>query len=160
MRHAAITERGRGWLVVAAAFIGGFVVFGVMYSFGTFFTAMVHAFDASRTEASGFFAATGCAFYILGAAAGHLADRVGPRIVVAAGAIVMSSSLVLTAFIEHLWVGYLTYGIGMGLGAACAYVPTPSAVGGWSPGAAPWRWASRRVAPVAACWWYRRSVPP
>ena len=127
----AAAESGRAWLVVGAAFIGGFVVFGVMYSFGAFFTAMVHDFNASRTAASGFFSATGCAFYILGAAAGHLADRVGPRIVVGAGAIIMGGSLVLTAFIDRLWVGYLTYGIGMGLGAACAYVPTLSVVGGW-----------------------------
>ncbi|TWT11462.1 MFS transporter [Reyranella sp. CPCC 100927] len=129
--NPAITEQGRAWLVVAAAFIGGFVVFGVMYSFGAFFMAMVREFDASRTAASGFFSATGCAFYILGAGAGHLADRWGPRIVVATGAVVMGGSLVLTAFIEHLWVGYLTYGVGMGLGAACAYVPTLSVVGGW-----------------------------
>jgi len=131
MPHRATTERGRAWLVVGAAFIGGFVVFGVMYSFGAFFMAMVREFDASRTATSGFFSATGCAFYILGAAAGHVADRFGPRIVVATGSIVMSGSLVLTAFIEHIWVGYLTYGVGMGLGAACAYVPTLSVVGGW-----------------------------
>ena len=31
-----------------------------------------------------------------------------------------------------MWVGYLTYGIGVGLGAACAYVPTLAIVGGRS----------------------------
>jgi MFS family permease len=30
-----------------------------------------------------------------------------------------------------MWWGYLTYGIGVGLGAACAYVPTLAIVGGW-----------------------------
>ena len=37
----------------------------------------------------------------------------------------------MTALIDRIWIGYLTYGIGVGVGAACAYVPTLAAVGGW-----------------------------
>jgi hypothetical protein len=33
----------------------------------------------------------------------------------------MGSGLVLTGFIEQMWQGYLTYGVGVGVGAACAY---------------------------------------
>jgi len=36
-----------------------------------------------------------------------------------------------SAFIEQIWVGHLTYGIGVGFGAACSYVPTLAIVGGW-----------------------------
>ena len=41
------------WLVVLASFIVGFVVFGILYSFGAFFDSMIAEFDASRTAASG-----------------------------------------------------------------------------------------------------------
>jgi len=119
------------WSVVVAAFIAGFVVFGVMYSFGTFFTPMVVEFHASRAATSAFFSITSLVFYLSGTVTGHLSDRFGPRIVVGTGAVVMGASLMLTASIAQLWVGYLTYGVGVGVGAACAYIPTLAIVGGW-----------------------------
>ena len=33
--------------------------------------------------------------------------------------------------IDRLWLGYLTYGLGVGVGVACAYVPMVAVVGGW-----------------------------
>jgi MFS family permease len=50
---------------------------------------------------------------------------------VGCGALLIGGGLVLTAFIDKIWAGYLTYGIGIGVGAACAYVPTLAAIGGW-----------------------------
>lgn len=117
--------------MVGVAFLASFVVFGVMYSFGAFFTPMAAEFHASRAATSAFFVITGVANYMLASLTGHLSDRFGPRIVVGIGAIVMGTGLVLTAFIGHMWVGYLTYGVGVGVGAACAYIPTLAIVGGW-----------------------------
>ena len=119
------------WFMVAAAFIAGFVVFGVMYSFGAFFQPMAAEFHADRATTSAFFSITGMVFYMSGSLAGHLSDRLGPRIVVGTGAIVMGASLMLTASIGQLWVGYLSYGVGVGIGAACVYIPTLAIVGGW-----------------------------
>lgn len=119
------------WCVVGAAFIAGFVVFGVMYSFGAFFEPMAAEMHANRAATSAFFSITGLVFYMSGSLTGHLSDRFGPRIVVGTGAVVMGASLMLTASIGQLWVGYLTYGVGVGTGAACAYIPTLAIVGGW-----------------------------
>ncbi|MEO9190454.1 MAG: hypothetical protein ABI224_10720 [Acetobacteraceae bacterium] len=77
-------------------------------------------FHASRAATSAFFSITGFLFYMIGPITGHLSDRLGPRVMVGLGAAIMGGSLVLTAFIGQLWVGYLTYGIGLGVGAACA----------------------------------------
>jgi MFS family permease len=121
----------RAWLTVAAAFLAGFVVFGITYSFGVFVEPMAEEFHASRTVTSTIFSITGLTFYALGSLTGHLTDRLGPRIVVSAGALLLGAGLVSTAFIDQMWGGYLTYGIGVGLGAACAYVPTLAIVGGW-----------------------------
>lgn len=117
--------------MIAAAFIAGFVVYGVMYSFGAFFEPMAAEFHADRTATSAFFSITGLVFSMSGPLTGHLSDRFGPRIVVGTGAVVMGASLMLTAAIGQLWVGYLSYGIGVGVGAACAYIPTLAIVGGW-----------------------------
>lgn len=121
----------RAWLMVAAAFVVGFVDFGIMYSFGAFFAPMATEFHASRAATSVLFSATGLAFYSFGSLTGYLSDRFGPRIVVGVGAIVMGAGLALTAAIDRMWVGYLTYGLGVGAGAACAYVPTLAIIGGW-----------------------------
>ena len=77
------------------------------------------------------FSITVLVWCLLGPVTGHLSDRFGPRIVVATGAIVMGLGLALTSMIDRLWLGYLTYGIGVGVGVACAYVPMVAVVGGW-----------------------------
>jgi len=121
----------RAWLTVAAAFIGGFVVFGAIYSFGVFIEPIASEFRTGRAATSALFSITSLSFYAFGSLTGHLSDRLGPRIVVSAGAGLLGAGLAASAFIEQLWAGYLTYGIGVGVGAACAYVPTLAIVGGW-----------------------------
>ncbi len=128
---ATEVDSPRAWLTVAAAFLAGFVVFGITYSLGVFVEPMAAELHASRAATSALFSITGLAFYALGSLTGHLSDRLGPRIVVSTGALLLGAGLVFTAYIEEIWGGYLTYGIGVGLGAACAYVPTLAIVGGW-----------------------------
>ena len=119
----------RAWLAVAAAFIAGFVVFGIIYSFGVFLGPIAGDLNVGSAAVTVLFSATGVSFYMLGSFTGHLSDRFGPRRVVLAGAMILGAGLVLTALIDRLWIGYLTYGIGVGMGAACVYVPTLAVVG-------------------------------
>ncbi len=130
-RRTDARDSGRAWSMVAAAFIVGFVIFGVMYSFGVFFDPMATEFHTNRAATSAFFSIANCCFFLSGPIAGWLSDRWGPRIAVGAGAVMMGSGLALTASIGDMWIGYLTYGIGVGVGAACAYIPTLAIVGGW-----------------------------
>ncbi|MCC6434086.1 MAG: MFS transporter [Acidimicrobiales bacterium] len=60
-----------------------------------------------------------------------MADRIGPRPVLAVGAVFMVAGLLATSRVAALWLGYLTYAVGVGIGVACAYVPMVAAVGGW-----------------------------
>ncbi|MDQ8726131.1 MFS transporter [Bradyrhizobium sp. LHD-71] len=124
-------DTGYAWCVVAAAFVAGFVVFGIVYSFGVLLPPVMTEFHASRAAASAYYAIASLIFYMLGPLSGHIADRFGPHIVTAVGAIAMASGLIATAFIGHLWTGYATYGFGVGLGAGCAYVPTLAILGRW-----------------------------
>ena len=43
----------------------------------------------------------------------------------------MGTGLVLTSQVDRLWLGYVTYGIGVGVAVACGYVPMVAVVGGW-----------------------------
>jgi MFS family permease len=133
-QHRAVADAPdslAGWLAALSAFIAGFVGLGVMYTFGVFFTPMEAEFHASRTATSVFFAITGMLFYLFGSVAGRLSDRFGARRIVLVGAIIMGAGLALTAAAPQMWTGYLTYGVGVGIGAACAYIPTLALVGGW-----------------------------
>ena len=139
-----------GWLVALSAFIAGFVAFGVTYSFGAFFTSMEAEFHASRTETSAFFAVTGMLFYFFGSITGRLSDRFGPQPIVAAGAVIMGAGLILTAAAPRMWIGYLAYSAGAGIGAPARMSQHLRSLADGSRAIAQRRWAWLRPAPDAA----------
>ena len=107
------------------------LVFGVAYSFGAFFTPMAAEFHSGSGATAIFFSITAFLWFTLGLVSGTAGDRFGTRRVMAVGAVVMGAGLVLTSFVHQLWLGYLTYGIGVGVGTACGYVPMVAVVGSW-----------------------------
>jgi MFS family permease len=121
----------QAWLMVAVSFVALFTVYGVAYSFGAFFKSMAQEFHAGPGATSAVFSTTVFVWGVLGFPSGHLADRFGPRPIIILGAVAIGVGLVMTASIEHLWAAYFTYGIGVGVGIACGYVPTVAVVGGW-----------------------------
>ena len=128
---AARLGSARAWLVVAGGFVSTFTVFGVAYSFGAFFEGMATDFDASSSATSLVFSITAFLYFLLGAVSGRVADRIGPRPVLLFGAVALSGGLFATSRVESLALGYVTYGVGVGLAVACGYVPIVSTVGAW-----------------------------
>jgi MFS family permease len=55
----------------------------------------------------------------------------GPRPVLLVGAVALLVGLLATSRVQSLAAGYVTYGVGMGIAAACGYIPMVAAVGGW-----------------------------
>ena len=108
-----------------------FTVFGIVYSFGAFFGPMAREFHSGAGATALVFSVTAFLYFGLGVVSGGLADRVGPRKVVFAGAVVMGAGLLLTAVVPSIELGYVTYGLGVGIGTACGYVPMVGAAGGW-----------------------------
>jgi len=131
IRALELFDSPRAWRMTAAAFVALFASYGIAYSFGAFFKPMAAEFGAARSQTSIVFSLTVFVWSMSGSLAGHLADRYGPRVVVTTGALVMAAGLILTAFIDRLWVGYITYSIGVGTGIATSYVPMIAVVGGW-----------------------------
>lgn len=124
-------DGGRGWLVASAAALSTFAVFGVAYSFGAFFNAMSDEFDVGSSQTALFFSITISLSFFAGLFTGRWADRVGPRRVVLTAAASLMLGLLATAAVQSIWLGYLTYGVGVGFAVACGYVPMVAAVGGW-----------------------------
>ncbi|WP_219412369.1 MFS transporter [Pseudonocardia nigra] len=128
--HPAL-DSARGWLSVAAAFVSMAVVFGIAYGFGAFFTPMAAEFGAGNGATSVVFSITACCWFVLGSVSGRAADRFGPRPVLLVGAAALLVGLLVTSVVTELWMGYLSYGLGVGIAVACGYVPMVAAVGGW-----------------------------
>lgn len=121
----------RAWLTVVAAFLSSAVTLGTAYSFGAFFESMSDDFGSERGATAVIFGLTTFLFFWLSIFTGRLLDRSGPRVVLLLGATAMFAGLVLTSRVDSLEVGYVTYGAGVGIAAACGYVPMVAMVGGW-----------------------------
>lgn len=120
-----------GWIVVVAVHFALFVIFGVAYSFAAFFSAFQTEFSAARGDVSLIFAICGFLYFLIGAFAGQIADRFGPRRVAFAGMLFLALGLVIASFATSLYQLYVTYSIGVGLGVGCVYVPSVGAVQPW-----------------------------
>jgi MFS family permease len=129
--EAISVDGTRGWLVVAVAFLANVVAFGITYSFGVMFEGMSAEFGAGRGATVAVFSLAMALHFLLGSVVGPATDRHGPRILLLVGAVVMSAGLLFTAMAPTLWIAGVTYGVGTGVGTACAYVPMISAVAGW-----------------------------
>lgn len=127
----AVVDSRRAWLTVVAAFLASGTTLGTAYSFGAFFESMSEEFDAASGETAVIFGVTTFSFFSLSIVTGRLADRSGPRLVLLIGAAGMLTGLLLTSRVESLGAGYVTYGAGVGIAAACGYVPMVAVVGGW-----------------------------
>ncbi|NYH77338.1 MFS family permease [Actinopolyspora biskrensis] len=124
-------DTGRAWVVLGGATLGLFVAFGIAYSYGAFFTPLATYFGVGPGLASVLFSITSLLFFCLGVVTGPLADRVGLRLVLSVGAVVLALGLVGASLAHTAWQAYLAYGFGVGLGVGCLYVPVVSAVGSW-----------------------------
>ena len=130
-RRDATIDSGRAWLTVVASFLASAVTLGTAYSFGAFFESMSEEFEAAKGATAVIFGITTFLFFSLSIITGRLSDRFGPRLVLVIGASAMFIGLIATSRVQSLGVGYVTYGAGVGIAAACGYVPMVAVVGGW-----------------------------
>ncbi len=120
-----------GWFVVAAAFAVTFVGFGCAYTFSAFVESLQKDFGASRGSVSLVFSLAGFLYFGLGIVSGPLADRWGSRRLAVIGMILTGLGLAIASTARSLEAVYAAYGLGVGLGVGCSYVPAVGAVQRW-----------------------------
>ena len=128
---ASSQESRRGWYVVAGTFLVLTFGFGSAYSFGTFFTPLQDAFDAPRAAVSAAFSLAILTLFSVGPLTGTLADRLGPRMLVAGGIALVGSGLIIASFAQALWHVQAAFAVCIGGGVGMAYVPAVGAVQKW-----------------------------
>jgi len=124
-------EPSEGWLVVWATFVCLAVIFGVAYSFAAFFRSFATEFAVDRADVSLVFGLSGLLYFLLGAPAGMLADRFGPRAVCTAGMLCIAAGLLASSVAPSMpWI-YAAWGAGLGVGIELAYAPSIASVPPW-----------------------------
>jgi MFS family permease len=118
-------------MVVAASFVSVAVIFGVAYSFAAFFRSFGNEFAAERADVSLVFGLSGLIYFLLGAGAGMLADRFGPRLVCAAGMLFIAAGLLASSFAQSMAAIYVAWGAGLGIGIGLVYAPSSACVPPW-----------------------------
>jgi MFS family permease len=116
------------WIVLGALTLCMLAASGLRSVFGVYIKPMEAEFGWSRGALSG---AAAVSLLILGAAGplvGRLADRLGPRLVIAGALLVLGLGSIGSAFVQRLWHIYVTAGVLMALGAGGAALTTGSAV--------------------------------
>src|SRR4051794_36590797 len=134
MNREAVLSNPRifhGWFVVAAAFAVTFVGFGSAYTFSAFLESLQRDFGASRGSVSLVFSLAGFLYFGLGIVSGPLADRFGARPLAIIGMLLTGLGLAAASAAHSLLEVYAAYGLGVGLGVGCAYVPAVGAVQRW-----------------------------
>jgi MFS transporter, OFA family, oxalate/formate antiporter len=120
-----------GWFVVAGAFAVTFVGFGSAYTFSAFLHSLQTDFAASRGSVSLVFSLAGFLYFALGIVSGPLADRWGARLLSTLGMVFIGVGLCAASLARTLGQVYVAYGLGVGLGVGCSYVPALGAVQRW-----------------------------
>src|SRR5262250_1191704 len=111
MSHGGGARGFHGWRVVGASFAVLTLAFGAAYAFPAFFDPLAREFPGSRGNIALVFALCGGLFFIVGAGAGPLADRIGSRPVVSAGLLCVGAGLVLASFGQTLREVLLAFGV-------------------------------------------------
>jgi MFS family permease len=88
-------------------------------------------FGASRGSVSLVFSRAGFLYFGLGIVSGPLADRFGSRPLAVIGMVLTGLGLAAAGAARNLIEVYAAYGLGVGLGVGCAYVPAVGAVQRW-----------------------------
>ena len=119
------------WVIVGVGALMTCVAIGAMFSLAIYLQPMSEATGWSRTGIS---SAMTLDFLVMGAAGfgwGALSDRIGPRFVVLAGAVLLGLGLVLASGATSLLQFQLTYGLIVGLASGAFFAPMIAAATDW-----------------------------
>ena len=130
-----MTNKGKpgffyGYVMVTSGFFIMAVVWGANRTFGVFLEPMLREFGWTRAGISGAFTLVMVMMGCMGAIAGRMTDRIGPKAVVISCGIFLGAGYLLIPFVETLWQFYLYYGVLTGIGMGVS-TPLMSIVPRW-----------------------------
>ncbi len=103
----------------------------IFYSFGIFLKPLTTEFGWERGALSVALSMNGVVAGAFAILAGRLSDKYGPRILVTANGLLAGIGFLLLSQISSLWQVYLIWGLPLGVGGACGFIPLMSVIPRW-----------------------------
>ena len=119
------------WIIVAAGGALGCVAIGGLFSLPVFLRPIAQDTGWSTTGISTAMTIAFVALALGSIAWGYVSDRVGPRVVVLAGAVLLATGLALASLATSLVAFQLLFGLVVGVSAAAIFAPMMACVTGW-----------------------------
>jgi predicted MFS family arabinose efflux permease len=116
------------WIVLGAITLAMLAASGLRAVFGVYIKPMETDLGWSRGALSGAAAVSLLLVGATGPLVGRLADRSGPRAIVATALALLGAGAILSSLVQQLWHIYVTVGLLMALGAGGASMTTGAAV--------------------------------
>ena len=120
-----------GHVVAAVSSFIMVLVFAVHYAFGIFFKPVMTDFGWTRAATAGAFSLVWVVHGALAFVMGDLNDRIGPRVVLTVGTILVGTGFLLMSGVGAIWQLYLFYGVIVGAGLGGTFVPLTSTTARW-----------------------------
>jgi MFS family permease len=119
------------WIIVAAGGVLGCVAIGGLFSLPVFLRPIAQDTGWSTTGISTAMTLAFVALALGSIAWGYISDRIGPRIVVLAGSLLLATGLALASLATSLVAFQLLFGAVVGFSAAAIFAPMMACVTGW-----------------------------
>jgi MFS family permease len=119
------------WIIVAAGGVLGCVAIGALFSLPVLLRPIAQDTGWSTTGISSAMTFAFLALALASIAWGNLSDRFGPRIVVLAGSLLLTTGLALASLATSLAAFQLLFGVIVGASAAAIFAPMMACVTGW-----------------------------
>ncbi|WP_419946472.1 MFS transporter [Candidatus Poriferisodalis sp.] len=127
----AVAQPFHGWRVAWAGFGVLFIVYGLQFSYGTFEGAISADTGWSPTWLQLAYALYILAYSAVSVWSGQLTDRVGPRRVIATGAVLLAAGYLVLSAAPHLAVVFIGLAVIAPLGMSSSWVPANATVVRW-----------------------------
>jgi MFS family permease len=126
-----VTDKSYGWVVLGAAFVIITMAIGTLFTLAVFQQPLEVSMGWSRASVGTIALLNWIVMGVGSFASGYLSDRLGGRVVVLAGGVLLATGLFLSSRVGDLWQFYLTFGVLVGAGVSCFYVPLTVTVMRW-----------------------------
>ena len=118
------------WIILFTCFVNLFINYAIQLGYGVILPEMIAELNFSRTAAGTIFNAYLFIYITLTPISGYLADRLGARRVITAGALMLGIGCVLMGVVQTLWMACAVYAI-VGIGATGMWIPIIALVQRW-----------------------------
>jgi MFS family permease len=112
-----------GWVVLGAAFVIITMAIGTLFCLAVFLKPLEDSLGWARSSVGGIALVNWIVMGLGSFVAGYLSDRFGARPVVLGGGVLLGAGLLLSGQVRELWQFYVTFGLLVGFGVSCFYVP-------------------------------------